>query len=120
MSKRRARRAQAARHPAHPDLLRSWTIQRATGIGVTCGLAAVLIAGLFSLSRDGLLYPYAVLVAATALCGASILWITVFDMRARGTSGRMRPIRGFDVAVGLALLAPSLYALSLIWPNLGL
>ena len=58
--------------------------------------------------------------ALTAFCGASVLWITVFDMRARGTSGRMRPIRGFDVAVGLALLLPSLYALSLIWRDLGL
>jgi hypothetical protein len=30
------------------------------------------------------------------------------------------PIRGFDLAVALALLAPSLYALSLIWERLGL
>ena len=119
MNRRRARQARA-RHPAHPAVLEAWTIQRATGVGVLCGLAAILIAGLFSLSRDGLLYPYAALLAATALCGASILWITAFDMRARGTSGRMRPIRGFDAALGLALLAPSLYALSLVWPQLGL
>ena len=120
MNKRRTRKAQAARHPAHPDMLRGWTIQRASGIGVMCGFAAILVAGLTSLSRNGMLYPYAVLLAATALCGGSILWITVFDMKARGTSGRMRPIRGFDVAVGLALLAPSLYGMSLIWPELGL
>ena len=84
------------------------------------GLAAILIAGLFSLNDDRLLYAYAGLLAATALCGASILWITAVDMRARGTSGRMRPIRGFDLAVALALLAPSLYALSLIWERLEL
>ena len=90
------------------------------GAGLIGGLAAILIAGLFPLSRDGLLYPYAALLAATALCGASILWITVIDMRARGTSGRMRPIRGFDAAVGLGLLLPSLYALSLVWADLGL
>ena len=120
MNKRRARRAAQVRHPAHPELLKGWTIQRATGAGVMCGLAAILIAGLFTPTREGLLYPYAVLLAATALCGASILWITVFDMRARGTSGRMRPIRGFDVAVGLALTVPSLYGLWLIWPELGL
>ena len=119
MNKRRSRQAMA-RHRPHPSVLRSWTIQRATGIGLLTGFAAVLIAGLFSLRSDGLLYPYAVLLAATALCGASVLWITAFDMRDRGTSGRMRPIRGFDVAVGLALLAPSLYALWLIWPELGL
>ena len=119
MSRRRARRRPAA-HSAAPALLSGWTIQRATGAGLICGLAAILIAGLFPLSRDGLLYPYAALLVATALCGASILWITVFDMRARGTSGRMRPIRGFDGAIGLGLLLPSLYALSLIWADLGL
>ena len=107
-------------HPATPALLSFWTIQRATGAGVVCGLAAILMAGLFSLARDRMLYPYAALLVATALCGASILWITVFDMRARGTSGRMRPIRGFDAAVGLALLLPSLYALSLVWDDLWL
>jgi hypothetical protein len=119
VNKRRARRRLGA-HSASLYQLRGWTIQRATGVGVLCGLAALLVAGLFSLSRDGLLYPYAGLLAATALCGASILWITAFDMRSRGTSGRMRPIRGFDVAVGLALLAPSIYALSLVWEDLGL
>ena len=119
MNKRRARRRLAA-HSASLHQLRGWTIPRATGVGLLCGFAAILIAGLFSLTREGLLYPYAALVAVTALCGVSILWITAFDMRARGTSGRMRPIRAFDVAVGLALLAPSLYALSLIWEDLGL
>jgi len=119
VSRRRARRRPAA-HSAAPALLSGWTIQRATGAGLICGLAAILIAGLFPLSRDGLLYPYAALLVATALCGASILWITAFDMRARGTSGRMRPIRGFDGAIGLGLLLPSLYALSLVWADLGL
>jgi hypothetical protein len=119
VNKRRARRRLAA-HSASLNQLRGWTIQRATGVGVLCGLAALLVAGLFSLSRDGLLYPYAGLLASTAFCGASILWITAFDMKSRGTSGRMRPIRGFDVAVGLALVAPSIYALSLVWEDLGL
>ncbi len=119
MTRRRARRRLAG-HSAAPLFLSGWTIQRATGTGLVCGLAAVLIAGLFSLTRGGLLYPYAALVAATALSGASILWITIVDMRSRGTSGRMRPIRGFDAAVGLGLLLPSIYALSLVWDELGL
>jgi hypothetical protein len=119
VNKRRARQAHA-RHAAHPQVLSGWTIQRATGAGVLCGLAAILIAGFFELRADGLLYPYAVLLAATALSGASILWITLFDMRSRGTSGRMRPIRGFDAAVALSLMVPSLYGLSLIWAELGL
>ena len=119
MNKRRARR-RAAAHSASLNRLSGWTIQRATGVGVLTGFAAIIVAGVSSLNDQGMLYAYAALLAATALCGASILWITAFDMRARGTSGRMRPIRGFDVAVAAALLAPSLYALSLIWDELGL
>lgn len=119
MSRRKTRQQKLRRQrPTRP--LRHWTIQRASGVGVASGFAALLIAGLFSTTRDGLLYPYAALLAVTALCGASILWITAFDIRDRGTSGRMRPIRGFDLALGLALLMPSLYALSLVWPSLGL
>ncbi len=96
-----------------------WTIPRATGIGIVCGFAAIMVATFTYTMPDGALYPYAALLAVTAFCGASILWITVFDMRDRGTSGRMRPIRAFDAAIGAALLVPSLYALSLIWDALG-
>ncbi|HWT11628.1 MAG TPA: hypothetical protein VN231_02650 [Allosphingosinicella sp.] len=116
MSRRRAT------HPRRPParILGGWTLQRASGVGASAGLAAILIAGLFNTSPSGLLYPYAGLLALTALCGASILWITATDMRTRGTSGRMRPIRGFDAALGLVLLVPSVYALVRIWPELGL
>lgn len=117
MSRRRARQPHG---PQRRRLLDGWTIQRASGAGVTCGIAAVLIAGLFRTLPDGLLHFYALLLAATAFCGASVLWITAADMRRRGTSGRMRPIRGFDAALGLALLLPALYALSLVWPQLDL
>jgi hypothetical protein len=103
--------------PQASGAFRGWTIQRATNAGIIFGLAAIVLAVVMS---DRLLYPYAAVLAATALCGVSILWITAFDMRTRGTSGRMRPIRGFDLAIGLALLVPSLYALSLIWDELGL
>lgn len=118
MSGRRARQHRAQAHHA-PKALRAWTMQRATTIGVLCGFGAILLAGVTNTMPDGTLYPYAALLAATAFCGASILWITAFDMRARGTSGRMRPIRSFDLAIGGALLVPSLYALSLVWEQLG-
>jgi hypothetical protein len=96
-----------------------WTISRASLVGIVAGVAAVLMVA-FRDPRDGGLYPYAALLALTAFCGASVLWITAFDMRARGTSGRMRPVRTFDIAIGLALLVPSLYAFWRIAGPLGL
>ena len=67
-----------------------------------------------------LLYAYAGLLTVTAMCGVSILWITLIDIRTRGRGGRMRPIRAFDVAAGLMLALPALYALRMVWRSLGL
>ena len=44
--------------------------------------------------------------------------ITARDMRIRGTSHLMRPIRGFDLVIGAVLLLPAAYALWLVWPRL--
>jgi len=106
--------------PSLPRRTPVWTIQRATGAGVVTGLAALLLAAALDRLPDNALYAYAALLAVTALCGASVLWITAFDMRARGTSGRLRPIRVFDIAIGAALLLPAGYALWRIWSRLGL
>lgn len=116
MSRHRDRRRQGRQAPPLGGV-RLWTIQRASNFGILLGIAAVLVAGLLGTSGR-VLYPYAALLVATAFCGATILWITAFDMRDRGTSGRMAPIRGFDFALAVILLVPSLYALSLIWPRL--
>lgn len=110
--RRQARRAQPT------SLLRAWTISRATGVGAVSGIIAIFIAGLLDPTGEPLIFIYAALLFVTAACGASILWITAFDMRTRGTSGRMRPIRGFDLGTGFVLLLPSLYALSQIWDAL--
>lgn len=111
---RRAQRQTAAPPPRH-----FWTIGRASIAGMIFGLAALLMVA-FRDPRDGGLYLYAGLLAFTAFCGASVLWITAFDMRDRGTSGRMRPVRGFDIAIGLGLLVPALYGLGRISGPLGL
>ncbi len=97
-----------------------WTLSRATGVGIVTGLGAVLMAAALSRLPDNALNLYAALLAITAFCGVSILWITVFDMKARGTTGRMRPIRVFDIALGAVLLLPAAYALWRIWSRLGL
>ena len=70
------------------------------------GVAALLLAAALDRLPDNALYSYAGLLAVTVLCGASVLWITAFDMRTRGTSGRMRPIRVFDIAIGASAAAP--------------
>ena len=95
-------------------------MQRATGTGIVAALGALLLAVIIRSWPEGLLYPYAALLVLTAFCGVSILWITASDMRTRGTTGRMRPIRGFDLALGFVLLVPALYGLWLIAPEIAL
>lgn len=97
-----------------------WTIQRATVAGIAAGLSALLVSAIIGSWPGPLLYSYAGLLGFTALCGVSILWITLIDIRTRGRGGRMRPIRAFDLAAGLMLLLPSAYALRMVWPELGL
>lgn len=84
------------------------------------GLTALLVSVAFGSWADALLYPYAALLALTLLCGGSILWITFMDMRARERGIQVRPIRMFDVAAGIIIVAPSGYALWRVWPILGL
>jgi len=115
-----SRRANRRVAPQHARAVRFWTLSRATGIGLIAGLAALLVAGFAGAWMGDLLYVYAALLLVTALCGFSILWITLFDMRARGTSALVRPIRGFDFAIGFVLLLPAAWALSEIWGDLRL
>lgn len=98
-------------------MMARWTIQRATVCGIIFGLAALLLA---AAPWNWPIYPYALLLAATFLCGASILWITVQDVRRRRRGERIRPIRAFDVAMGALISLPALYGLWLIRPELGL
>ena len=110
-----------SRRPPPPRRLRDrWTIQRATGAGIVCGLAALLLSVAIGSWADALLYPYAALLAVTLFCGLSILWITLMDVRARERGIQVRPIRMFDVIAGLVISAPAAYALWRVWPSLGL
>jgi hypothetical protein len=86
-------------------------------VGIVLGLAALALA---NWAEAGLLYPYAILVLLSFLCGASILWIIYRDMRARERGRQVRPIRMFDVALGLAIAGPSAYALWKLGPAFGL
>jgi len=109
------------RPPPPPNgVLGRWTIQRATVVGIAAGLGALLVSAAIGSLPEGTLYLYGVLLGLTIMCGISVLWITVRDMRTRGRGGRMRPIRAFDVAVGILLILPAAYALRAIWGELGL
>jgi hypothetical protein len=112
------KRRRHAPPPPKEGLLGFWTIQRATVAGIAAGLSALIVSALIAGRPGALLDAYAALLAFTAFCGASILWITMLDVRSRGRGERMRPIRAFDVAAALLLIAPSLYAFSLVWPEL--
>jgi hypothetical protein len=112
------RRRPAPPPPAGP--LGGWTIQRATVAGIGFGLAALLLSAAIGSWPGPLLLLYAALLALTIVCGLSVLIITVQDIRTRGRGGRMRPIRAFDIAIGLALALPAGYALMGVWPELGL
>jgi len=104
--------------PAGP--LDGWTVQRATVAGIALGLSALLLSAALGSWPGPLLYLYAALLALTIACGLSILLITVKDIKTRGRGGRMRPIRAFDIAMGLLLALPAAYGLRLAWPELGL
>lgn len=112
------RRHRHAPPPPKEGMLGFWTIQRATVTGIAAGLSALIVSALISGRPGALLDGYAALLGFTAFCGASILWITIVDMRSRGRGGRMRPIRAFDIAAALLLILPALYALNLVWPEL--
>lgn len=90
-----------------------WTTSRAAALGAAAGLVAILISLLDWDWRDALFLPWFAGVALAALCGVSILWITLLDMVTNPRRGaKVAPIRGFDIAMGLLLALPSLYALS--------
>ena len=105
----RKRLTHKRRQPPPPKRLRDrWTIQRATGIGIVSGLAALLVSVAYGSWADALLL-------LTLLCGASILLITFMDVRARERGVQVRPIRMFDVVAGIMITAPSLYAMWRVW-----
>ena len=104
--------------PPPKGLLSRWTIQQATVVGLGFGLAAFALSN-FADSR-ALLLVYAGLLILTVACGTSILLILLRDVHARQRGDRVRPIRIFDLAMGVLLVLPAGYGLWRIWPYLSL
>jgi hypothetical protein len=81
-----------------------WTIGRASGIGASAGLLALLLWPFYRRYGDPLTWPFAAAAALAAVCGASILLITLGDMAFHRRGRRIRPVRGFDIGLGLLLV----------------
>ena len=92
-------------------MLRWWTIGRATGVGISAGLAALVLWPLYAAYQERVLWPFAAALALAAVSGLSILLITAADMLLRRRGESVRPVRAFDLAVGALLSVPSLMQL---------
>jgi hypothetical protein len=92
-------------------MLRWWTIARATGIGVSAGLMALMLWPLYAAWQERVLWAFIAALGVAAFCGVSILLITAADALFNRRARSMRPIRAFDLAVGLLLAVPCLVQL---------
>ena len=92
-------------------MLGGWTIGRASGIGASAGLLALILWFLHR-AYDGMAWPLGFLAAVSGLCGISILIITALDLAFQRRRGeRVFPLRIFDVVLGSALVLLCLVAL---------
>ena len=92
-------------------MLRWWTIGRATGVGVSAGLLALILWPAYAAWPEALYWPFVAALAVTFLCGASILLITLKDIFSRSRGLMMHRIRLFDIVLSLLLAIPSLIQL---------
>lgn len=99
------------------SLLQSWTIGRATGLGVVAGLAATILWPLHAGYPDSLYWPFLASLGLTAFCGLSILILTAYDLTRHKRGATMRRIRAFDIVLGLLLAVPSLMSLQTLLPG---
>jgi hypothetical protein len=97
-------------------MLSAWTISRATGVGITAGITALILWPIYAAYQERVLWAFIVTLAIAAFCGVSILAITAADMLLRRRGERLRPVRAFDLVIGLALTVPSLIQLQALLP----
>ncbi len=93
-------------------MLKNWTIRRATGLGMIAGLAAMVLWPAYAAYPERILVPFLAALLIAAFCGMSILMITCADMILHRRGESLRPVRAFDIIIGLALAVPSLLQLS--------
>lgn len=91
-----------------------WTLRRATNVGVPAGLALLVLWPFHATYPEWLDVPMDALLAIAGFCGLSILLITFQDMIHHHRGSRMRPVRVFDILLGLVLAVPALMRLNAI------
>ncbi len=95
-----------------------WTIGRATGTGISAGLVCLVLWPIYAAYQERVLWPFAAALALAAVCGLSILAITAADILFRRRGRSVRPIRAFDIAIGVGLAVPSILQLRALWEQL--
>ena len=96
----------------------SWKIHQIAGTGSAAGLAALVLWPIYAVWPEIAALPFIILLAVAAACGCAMLWITVQDLGRRPARGnRLRPIRTFDIILGLVLAIPSLIELRAVVPG---
>jgi hypothetical protein len=87
-------------------------LARLSGLGATAGMVALLLWPFYRGWQEGLHWPFSAAAAVAGLCGTAILLLTLADLlfhRPRGQ--RLRPVRAFDIVLGVGLVLLSLVAL---------
>ncbi len=90
--------------------MRLWTLSRAAGVGVAAGLVSMVLWPIYA-AQPAALPLFVVALAMTAFCGLSVLAFTLFDLATRRRGIRLRPVRLFDLVLGLFLSVSSLLVL---------
>jgi hypothetical protein len=88
-----------------------WNVARASGIGATACLIALILWPFYRRLGTVGMWPFACLAVVAGLCGLSILALTAADIAFRRRGARVRPLRGFDLVVGAALVVVSILQL---------
>lgn len=96
----------------------TWTIHQVSGVGCAAGLAAVVLWLFHAAWPEVVRFPFIVALSVAAGCGIAMLLMTLADLKRRsGRGSRLRPIRTFDILLGLLLSIPSLIELRAIVPD---
>lgn len=94
-------------------------LSKAVSTGIWIGLATLAIWALYLGWPESFVLPYVAALLVTAMAGLYILLATAYDSYRNPRRGaRIKPIRGFDIAVGILLAGPAIWGLHPFFPAL--